>query len=402
MNPDTIRRIDYYIGRPICFLLTLFRSSSNKTAKPNKIIFLKFIEQGATVLAYSAMKRAEELVGRENIYFCVFENNRSILDIIDIIPPENIIIIRENTFLNFLGSAFSAVNKIRKTKIDTVIDMEFFSRASAIFAFLSGAKIRVGLHRFNSELPYRGNLMTHRIQHNPYLHISSYYFSLVEATLQNPSEIPMMKVPISPLQKTLPVFTPTDKEKSEMQSRLSLILGNGNNTEGLKLVILNPNASDLLPLRKWESDKFIELGKKIISENENARIIISGAASEQKDAENICMQIGSSKAVSFAGKTTLRELLVLYNLSDLLVTNDSGPGHFSALTNIRTIVLFGPETPKLFGPASPNAHVIWKELACSPCVNVFNHRFSPCNNNICMKTIMVDEVYSSVKALMID
>ena len=401
MNPNTIRRIDYYIGRPICFLLTLFRSSGNKTAKPNKIIFLKFIEQGATVLAYSAMKRAEELVGRENIYFCVFENNRSILDIIDIIPPENIIIIRENTFLNFLGSAFSAVNKIRKTKIDTVIDMEFFSRASAIFAFLSGAKIRVGLHRFNSELPYRGNLVTHRIQHNPYLHISSFYFSLVEAALQNPSEIPMMKVPILPLQKALPVFTPTDKEKAEMQSRLSLTLGNGTKFEELKLVILNPNASDLLPLRKWESDKFIELGKKIISENENVRIIISGAVSEQKDAENICMQIGSSKAVSFAGKTTLRELLVLYTLSDLLVTNDSGPGHFSALTNIRTIVLFGPETPKLFGPVSPNAHVIWKELACSPCVNVFNHRFSPCNNNVCMKSIMVDEVYSSVKALMI-
>ncbi len=401
MNPNTIRRIDYYIGRPICFLLTLFRSSGNKTTKPQKIIFLKFIEQGATVLAYSAIKRAEGLVGRENIYFCVFENNRSILDILDIIPSENIIIIRERTFFTFLSSSFSALLKIRRERINAVIDMEFFSRASAIFAFLSGAKMRVGLHRFTSELPYRGNLMTHRIQHNPYLHISSFYLSLVEALLQNPAEIPMTKVPVSSMQKNMPVFTPAENEKTDMQKHLAPLIGNGNKIDEMKLVILNPNASDLLPLRKWESENFIELGKRIISENENVRIIISGAASEQKDAEIICEKIGSSKAISMAGKTTLRELLVLYTMSDILVTNDSGPGHFSALTAINTIILFGPETPKLFGPVSPNASVIWKELACSPCVNVFNHRFSPCNNNVCMKSIMVDEVYSSVKALMI-
>jgi ADP-heptose:LPS heptosyltransferase len=32
---------------------------------------------------------------------------------------------------------------------------------------------------------------------------------------------------------------------------------------------------------------------------------------------------------------TLRDLLVLYTLADVLVTNDSGPGHFSSLTPIR-------------------------------------------------------------------
>src|SRR5262245_58176832 len=96
MNPHTIRTIDYWFGRPICFLLTLFRSSfSAKTHRPKKIMFLKFIEQGATVLAYSAIKRATEIAGRENVYFCVFENNRPILDILYIIPSENIIIIRE-------------------------------------------------------------------------------------------------------------------------------------------------------------------------------------------------------------------------------------------------------------------------------------------------------------------
>ena len=49
-----------------------------------------------------------------------------------------------------------------------------------------------------------------------------------------------------------------------------------------------------------------------------------------------------------AGKTTLRQLLVLYTLAEVLVTNDSGPAHFATLTRIRVVMLFGPETPELF------------------------------------------------------
>jgi len=392
MNPNTIRKIDFWLGQPICFLLTLFNFSSAKTSKPKKIVFLKFIEQGATVLAYSALKRATELVGKENVYFCVFETNRPILEIIDIIPAKNILSLRDKSLPSFLASAFRALLKIRQEKIDTAVDMEFFSRASAIFSLLSGASMRIGLHRFTSELPYRGNLMTHKIQYNPYLHISEFYFSLIEASLENPAEIPMMKIPKRKFTALLPVFTPGEQEKKTVLEKVNIAFGD----QGKKIIILNPNAGDLLPLRKWDKNKFIELGKKLIADSPENNIVISGAPSEQAEAENICRQIDSPRAVSFAGKTTLRELLILYSLSDMLVTNDSGPGHFSTLTNIRTVILFGPETPQLFGPISPNAHVIWKELACSPCVSVLNHRFSPCNNNVCMQEISVEEVFLAV------
>lgn len=390
MHPNTIRNIDYWVGNPLCFLLTLLHVFfPKKTGKPERIIFLKFTEQGATVLAFRAIQRAIEIVGRENVFFCVFEGNRPILDIIDLIPGKNIITISEKNFFSFLVSVFSALVKIRKKKIDTSIDLEFFSRASAIFSFLSGARTRVGLHRFTAELPYRGNLMTHRIQYNPYMHISAFYYLLVEASLYDPSETPMMKIIQKDISFSLPTFIPANDERKKMIDKLS-------KKEGEKIVLLNPNASDLLPLRKWESKKFVALGKKLISENPHVRVVITGSLPEQKTSEEICKQIGTDKVMSLAGKTTLRELLVLYSISDILITNDSGPGHFSSLTNIRTVVLFGPETPKLFGPISPNTHIIWKELTCSPCVNVFNHRFSPCNNNVCMQSITVDEVYAAI------
>ena len=101
--------------------------------------------------------------------------------------------------------------------------------------------------------------------------------------------------------------------------------------------------------------------------------------------------------MSFAGKTSLRELLTLYSVADVLVTNDSGPGHFASLTPVHAVVLFGPETPRLFGSLAPATTIIWKELACSPCVSVFNHRLSPCRNNVCMQAITVDEVFEAVE-----
>jgi ADP-heptose:LPS heptosyltransferase len=101
-----------------------------------------------------------------------------------------------------------------------------------------------------------------------------------------------------------------------------------------------------------------------------------------------------------AGKTTLRELLVLYCLADMLVTNDSGPAHFAALTPIQVVTLFGPETPARFASRSPRSHVIWKDIHCSPCVDAYNNRLSTCRDNRCMQQIAADEVFDVVAGVL--
>ena len=117
----------------------------------------------------------------------------------------------------------------------------------------------------------------------------------------------------------------------------------------------------------------------------------------ESSAEEIGRAIGKRRVVSLAGKTSLRELMTLYTLADVLITNDSGPSHFSSLSDIHTIVLFGPETPELYGGRGENTHILWAGLACSPCVNVFNHRFSPCINNRCMQAISVNDVFTKIQ-----
>jgi ADP-heptose:LPS heptosyltransferase len=96
----------------------------------------------------------------------------------------------------------------------------------------------------------------------------------------------------------------------------------------------------------------------------------------------------------------MRQLLVLYTLSDVLVTNDSGPAHFATLTEVDVVTLTGPETPKVFGVLGPRSHIIWLGLPCSPCVSAYNNRLSSCSNNLCMQGITVDRVYDTVRGLL--
>lgn len=391
MQTGTIRALDYWLGVPACAALTALTGfGARRYSPPKRIAFIKFIEQGATVLAREAIERAADRVGRENLYFCVFESNRAILDVLGIIPADNIICLRDRSILTFVPDFLGAIATLRRREVDTIIDMEFFSRASAIFAVLAGARIRVGLHRFTGELPYRGNLMTHRVQYNPHLHISLLYSLLVEASLSEPADDPLLKFPARDVAtgRTGPGFTPTAEETARLRNRLGA---------GSPIVILNPNASDLLPLRKWDVGRFVELTHRLVQRYPNIRIAVTGGPTERAAAETLSNAVGSDRVVSFAGQTTLRELLTLYTLADVLVTNDSGPGHFASLTPVHAIVLFGPETPKLFGSLAPQTTLIWKELACSPCVNVFNHRESPCRNNVCMQMITVDDVDSAIE-----
>ena len=401
MNPQTIRRLDSWLGKPICFALTamrrlgsVLRRRNENFGPPGKILLIKMIEQGATVLAYRAIARAVELVGRENVYFWTFEENRFILDLLELIPAQNVLVVRTGKPLVLLLDLLRTTWRARKLGMDSSVDMEFFSRASAILGFLTGARLRVGLHRFTAEGPYRGDLMTHRVQYNPYLHTAAAYLLLVDALQADPRQVPLMKVAVPTGDFSAPRFQPRRQEIDQVQSTLDRV---ARRQVSRPIVLLNPNAGDLLPLRRWPNERFVELGRRIQFEHPRATVVITGAPAERKAAEQIARRIGPD-AINLAGHTSLRDLIVLYTMADVLVTNDSGPGHFSSLTNITAIVLFGPETPSLFGPLAPNAHVIRTDLACSPCVNAFNHRFSPCNDNVCMQMISVDQVYDLVNA----
>ena len=400
MKQETIRRVDSWAGKPACWALTAVRRigdlASGRTdrvqARPRKIRVLKLTEQGAAVLAHAAVQRAAAMVGRENTYFCVFEENREIIEILDLVPPSNLLLVRTGSLVACLMDLVKAVLRARALGVDATVDLEFYARASAVIAYLMGAARRVGLHRFTGEAPYRGDLMTRRVQYNPYIHTAAAYQVLVEALTRDPDELPLAKVPVPPVPAP-PRFVATDADTARVRQMLADGLGEKPRTP---IIVLNPNSGDLLRVRKWPAERFLEIGRRLLAAYPDCALVVIGTPAERESAEAFCRALGSPNAVSLAGKTSLRDLVVLFTLCDVLVTGDSGPAHFASLTDIEVVVLFGPETPALFGPLGEHIRVVRGDLACSPCLNVFNHRVSPCADNVCIHSICVDEVYAEV------
>src|SRR3989442_4544683 len=394
---STLQHTDRWIGIPLCAILTFFRRIFEATGPPGprrvqRVLFIKFAEQGSTVLAYPAIRRATAMVGRENVYFVVFEDNRFILDVMEIMPEQTVITISIKSPFALAIGAFRAVLRARKLDIDAVIDMEFLTRFSAMLTFLTGAKSRVGFHTFFGDGPYRGDLMTHRLLYNPHLHTSQMFEAMVEALTRDPALLPTFDFTPSANQP-LATFTPSLSEVAEINA---LLQRENPRIGSAPLILLNPNASDLLPLRRWPSLRYVQLARRLLERYPELFIGFTGSPAEAAPNNQLAGEVGSSRVIPLAGKTTLRQVLVLYTRSEILVTNDSGPAHFASMTPIHVVTLFGPETPALFAARSPNAIALWAGIACSPCVNAYNNSQSVCRNNLCMQAITVDDVFKEV------
>lgn len=401
MNTATMRRVDRRLGRPLARVLTGWRRVADRFRRPadgppRKILVLKLAEHGVWVVAYSALMDAIEMVGADHVYVMTFSDNRFVLDQLGILPPENIIEVPTSGTVGTLRNLVRAVRRVRREQIDSVVDFEFFARSSAIIAYLTGAPRRVGFHPVAEEAGYRGDLMTHRLSFNSHLHAGQTFRTLVGALRADPADLPALGAP-APAAVAPPHRPVSADEQAQVTDILLQALGT---TTLPRVVLLNANAGDLIPHRRWPDDRYAELARRLLDEQPDVAVVLTGSPAEAGAAARLAEQVGSPRCVSVAGRTTLAQLIVLYGLADVLVTNDSGPAHYAALAPVDIVTLFGPETPDVFGSLSPRSHTLWAALACSPCVNAYNDRVTGCRNNLCMQAITVDQVLDVVGSLL--
>lgn len=353
----SLQWIDRRIGVPACLLLTLARKAAGlfgpgrPVGPVASILFIKLAEQGSSVLAEEAFRLAAARVGRENVHLMVFEENRFIVDVLGLVPAPNVHEVRTGTIWAMAASGWRILSEMRRRRIDACIDLEFFARFSAVLSFLSGARRRVGFHAYFGAGPYRGDLLTHRVLYNPHLHTSRTFACLVQALDADPRRLPTFDAaaPVCPPPKP---FVPGAGEVDEARRMLD---GLGV-PKGARLILLNPNAGDLLPLRKWPSERYADLARRLLGEEAGLWVAFTGSGEEERRVAALAASVGSPRCVCLAGRTSLRQLLVVFGLAEVLVTNDSGPAHFASLTPVDVVSLFGPETPLLFAAPGPRSH----------------------------------------------
>jgi ADP-heptose:LPS heptosyltransferase len=405
MHPHLMRKIDYYIGIPLCWLITIFyklqRLLGLKNPRyhenPTHVLFIELAEMGSTVLAYPAIHALKMRYPAAQLYFVIFKHIKESVEISDLIPKENLFFIESVSLWSVVRDTIKFAMASRWKKIDTVIVLEMFARYSTILSYLSGARKRVGFYRYHQEGLYIGDFLSHKVHYNPHIHTAHAFLSLVHALDAPHGQVPLTKISFEGYPLTLPAFYSSATDRARIWHLLQE--GHAPIERTAQLVIVNPNASPWISIRKWPLISYAALVRRLLMD-EALYVVIIGVASERPEAAYLCQAVQSERVLDLTGKTSLPDLLHLFNLSTVLVTNDSGPAHFATLTTVHTIVFFGPETPILYRPLGNNCTVMYTHYACSPCVSAYNQRLSPCQDNICLQSISVDKVYCTVRSIL--
>lgn len=398
MNVDTMRKIDRWAGVPICFLLTPFvwllnvLRPSSKKSNVSRTLFIELSEMGSAIIVDPAMRKLRR-EGPAELYFAIFTKNYKSLELLNTIPAENIFKMNAESVLMLPAEIIRFIFWCRKRKITTVIDLELFSRFTALLSFFSGAASRVGFVNLHDEGLYRGNIVNKGVRYNPHVHVSINFISLINKALGK-FDNAYATIPVSPNEIKLEQAIVSDEAKTIVAQKIKQLYPNWN---GEKVVLLNVNASDLLPQRRWLQENFAEVGRNLLRDFQNILIVLTGAPAEKEYVEKVNQMIGHERCVNSSGVFTFNELVPLYSISTLMLTNDSGPAHFASVTPLKVFVLFGPETPHLYLPLGGNAEPFYLGLPCSPCVSAANHRKTSCETRPCITGIQPAVVYGRLK-----
>ncbi len=149
--------------------------------------------------------------------------------------------------------------------------------------------------------------------------------------------------------------------------------------------------------RRWEPEKFAELGKRLIEKNK-ANILIFGGP-EEKDLKNKILNEINSESAFFVDSKNLAESAALIKKCDVFVSNDSSLMHVAAAMQRKTVAIIGPTNQNYIHPWHTQYSIVTLNLDCSPCF-IYSPRPLICTRTDikfkCIKELNTDMVYSAV------
>ena len=396
MKLQTQRFIDRWVGQLLCGVVSVWarctavfapRPTVAKDAKNILVILLS--EMGSIVLAGPMFAQLRRQYPQAAINILQLKKNQEVSKLLHLTEAHHMHSLDDSSGGALIGDIVKVSLAMRKLGLDAVIDCELFSRVSALLSFTTGAPVRVGFTAHTQEGLYRGSFINHAIPYNPYQHISKQFLSLVDA-LDSAGSMPRNKAAAI---RDLPTDTElsvhfSDTELAAYQHKVHT---DHPVTQERGLVLLYAGGG-ILPERAWPATHYARVAQGLCGAGFAVGLI--GLKDDAPLARELMAQIKHPACIDLTGYTrSIRELLMLFHAARLLITNDGGPGHFATLTPIQTMVFFGPETGKLYGPLGKRNQVLESGIACSPCLSAYNHRLTFCDgDNQCLKRIAPDPV----------
>jgi len=263
------------------------------------------------------------------------------------------------------GSLLSLIWRLRRSKFDTVIDLQGLLR-TAFLAWLSGCKRRFGMANARE---FAHVFYTHKVaQDRDCVHLVDYYLKIIQAAGASKTEVQFL----------LPI------DSAAAESVGSLLESYDIKPDNYAVFVPSSAHSD----KCWPIESFAALADRISSQF-GLSMVATGIASEKGIIERL-RNLANVPIANFAGATSLSELIALLKAAKLVVSNDTGPGHISAALGTPLVLIFGWSNPARVAPYERNNCVVAVEPACR---GLERSSTDPKHN---VRAITVDEVYQKV------
>lgn len=138
--------------------------------------------------------------------------------------------------------------------------------------------------------------------------------------------------------------------------------------------------------KRWPLDNWVKLVDALSNDYEVS--IILGPD------ELLFKNYFTDSKIEFLINLDFQNLIKKISEATLLISSDSGIAHLTSALNIKSIILFGPSDPNVYGPINNTVSIIKKEFQCMPCISANGH--FGCKYSHCMNAISVDEVLRKV------
>ncbi|HSF68570.1 MAG TPA: putative lipopolysaccharide heptosyltransferase III [Nitrospiraceae bacterium] len=270
-----------------------------------------------------------------------------------------------------LAAQLRFVAGLRRRRFDTVIDLTDGDRP-AFLSWFSGAPVRIG---FNDWHCPRGRLYTHIVRSGTGQH-------RIDRDLEA-----LKPVNIHAASKDLQLWLTKDEEDSADQ-----LLNQLDIKRSRPIVILQPGARYWF--KAWPPERFAELADGLTSQY-GCQVLIGGSSQEGDLAQQI-RQMAKSRPIIMAGRTTIRQFAAIARKAALFIGNDSGAMHIASAVGTPVVGLFGPTSPREWGPCGGPAEILYKEVDCRRSCRPTCTK----GEENCMRLITVHEVYAAAQRLL--
>lgn len=228
--------------------------------------------------------------------------------------------------------------EIRSERYDVALDFQG-NLKGALHAWLSGSPERIGFARGHcNELNWL--FSTHRVRPaTERMYRVEKFLSLLAPLGIAPGR---------------PHYVLPRSEESRTRARRSIReLG----WAGGDYIVLHPGTSEFGKIKRWPIDRFGALARKLSAEGH--RVLVVWGPGERGMAEAIAKEGGPAVRVAMETRSIL-DLAELIAGARVFVGADSGPLHIASAVGVRSVALFGPKDPAVYGPFNPLGRVVYK------------------------------------------